>query len=154
LGGRRLGAREHATKVRKETRMYNSNGATRRLPMNCGHHIGVVLALMTYGGVAAAQSSNDSLVAPTQIPAGYVRTPGGWTHPSCIHEVPNGATVDAQSGDVTMNGTLIAHHDPCPFAPIPASRIGLSATPGGPASFGGWVEDTVQLAPASQTFDL
>jgi hypothetical protein len=99
---------------------------------------------------------------PASVPRDYVFIPGGWTHPSCIHEVPNGAEING--GDVSLNGVPVAHYEPCAYTPIAASGVegtrvdgsDVAATPAsvgsgnGPASYGGWVEDTVQFTPSSQ----
>jgi len=46
--------------------------------------------------------------------AGWVHVPGGMLiRPECVHHIPNGATVSTESGDVTLNGTVIAHWDDC-----------------------------------------
>ena len=94
-------------------------------------------------------------VAPATLPARaipeeYVRTPSGWAHPSCIHEVPKGAVVDDRKGDVTVEGKVIAHYDPCPYEPVfdaaitPDSKKGLQ----GPGNYSGWVEYAQQNAPS------
>lgn len=97
------------------------------------------------------QNSRSCPLSPAAIPAGYVFTPGGWSHPSCIHEVADGATVDVDRGDVLMDGKIVAHYDPCPY---PAKRMLRARRAVGPASYGGWVEDTFQFAPSGQTFDF
>lgn len=102
------------------------------------------------------QQSTEGLNAPgvlaesAPVPKDYVFTPGGWTHPSCVHEVPEGAVIDGDHGDMMMDGKVVAHYEPCRYPPKPMTRRS-SLT--GPASFGGWVEDTFQFAPAGQTFD-
>ena len=119
------------------------------------YHAGLLIAL----GLIPSPLS-----ASTTIPPGYVSAPGGWTHPSCIHEVPNGATIDGERGDVLVNGSIVAHYDPCAYRPVsapgrPALNDAPSTTPAsgdarmnGPA-YGGWVENTYQSAPAGQSFD-
>jgi hypothetical protein len=44
-------------------------------------------------------------------PAAWAQVPG-MLH--CIHEVPNGARVNFDTNDVTLDGKDIAHYDPCP----------------------------------------
>jgi hypothetical protein len=89
---------------------------------------------------------------PPTVPPGYIFAPFGWVHPSCIHEVPNGAKV--YNDTVSLNGQVLAHYDPCPYAPVLSfanpTASGSSAQNGvrGPAAFVGWVEDTTQTAPA------
>lgn len=89
---------------------------------------------------------------PESIPADYVKVPGGWAHPSCIHEVPDGAVVDDARGDVLLNGKVIAHHDKCAFPP----RVGRPSegTGSGPlaAGYGGHIMYTNQTQPANTPF--
>ncbi len=111
---------------------------------------------------------------PPNIPANYVLTGGGWEHPSCVHTVPNGSTVELD-GTVTLDGKLVEKLTPCAYtqypttpgsAPIPpyastseatspvkpqaaprsASSGGLHAdTESSPAgSWWGWTENTFQ----------
>ena len=62
--------------------------------------------------------------------------PGQLIRPDCVHEIPNGARVEISkdgkvTGDVTMNGQVIAHYDACPEAPIPTRHTAsASNTPG------------------------
>jgi hypothetical protein len=125
--------------------------------------IGVILllAVSSWGSTVKAQVLASGLgpTPPPGIPADYVLIPGGWTHPSCIHTVPNGATVDGYHGNVTMNGVLIAHYDPCPYTAILTSQTGgtvIPATGSGdaarPPAFQGWIEGTQQSAPPGQAF--
>lgn len=50
--------------------------------------------------------------------AGWVQAPGMLIRPECVHHVPNGATV-TESGDVILNGAVIAHYDKCAEPGIP-----------------------------------
>jgi hypothetical protein len=116
--------------------------------------------------VAAAQTSPTTSITAVQaaavaagatptIPADYVFIPGGWTHPSCIHEVPNGAQIDEQL-NVWVNGSIVAHYAPCAYTPIPITpNTGIVSSNGanGP-SYGGWVEDMEQLAPSGDIFNF
>jgi hypothetical protein len=46
--------------------------------------------------------------------AGWVHVPGGLLiRPECVHQVPNGASIDGDSGNVSLNGVVIAHWDKC-----------------------------------------
>lgn len=76
----------------------------------------------------------------------WVQVPGELIRPDCVHEIPSGAAVeigsDGQStGDVSLNGVLIAHYDACPETPIATrprgSNGGLDSDPG---TGNGWVE--------------
>lgn len=129
------------------------------------NHIRVTV-LVTFGYLFSYTSNASA--APAGIPAGYVSTPGGWTHPSCIHEVPNNATIDTEHGNVIVNGNVIAHYDPCAYTPIPfnspvavgdassASATSAAVPPSGPPSgpgYGGWVEDLEQDTSPSLDYD-
>jgi hypothetical protein len=122
----------------------------------------VLLAACSGGqGAGGDPSGADPRPAPTEIgaarstPAGvpseYVHVPIGWTHPSCIHEVPEGAVIDSARDDVLMDGRVIAHYDPCPYKPIYGGAAEGPTTPQRGALQGpgyvGWVENTQQLAP-------
>ena len=53
----------------------------------------------------------------------WVQIPGELIRPDCVHAVPKGAMVEVAddghiTGDVTLNGALIAHYDPCPEKPV------------------------------------
>ena len=125
--------------------------------------VGMGVTAPGHAAEIATSSGLAQVLSPgAVIPLDYVSTPGGWTHPSCIHEVPNGATVE-ENGDVLLNGTLVAHYEPCVYAPIrtfpsASTAPNASETPApqgvsqGPASYGGWIENTAQSAPTGQTF--
>jgi hypothetical protein len=74
--------------------------------------------------------------------SGWVQAPGALIRPDCVHEVPNGATVETANGqitgDVTLNGTLIAHYDACPEDPVTTRPQGRTASLA--SAPGGWVE--------------
>jgi hypothetical protein len=45
--------------------------------------------------------------------AGWVHVPGGMLiRPDCVHHVPNGGSI-TESGDVMVNGAVVAHFDKC-----------------------------------------
>jgi hypothetical protein len=96
---------------------------------------------------AQAAQSYEQIVAahPT-----WVQVPGQLMRPDCVHEIPHGARVEISkdgkpSGDVTLNGEVIAHYDPCPEAPIATRHFGSpDRTLNHPPSFNGWVETSVE----------
>ena len=57
---------------------------------------------------------------PPNIPANYVLTGGGWEHPSCVHTVPNGSTVELD-GTVTLDGKLVEKLTPCAYTQYPTT---------------------------------
>jgi hypothetical protein len=92
--------------------------------------------------IAPAQTkpSEGSLDHP-----GWVQIPGELIRPDCVHEIPNGARVEVVNGevtgDVTLDGALIAHYDACPEDAIvtrPQGRTESLASP--PGTGNGWVE--------------
>ncbi len=72
-----------------------------------------VLALFT--GLAQAQT--DASQIALQHP-GWIRVPGSLVRPDCVHQIPKGAGPRIENGrdtgDVSLNGMIIAHYDPCP----------------------------------------
>jgi hypothetical protein len=108
-------------------------------------------------------TARDTSVAATAkpaadaLPAGYVHVPNGVVaHQDCVHEIPNGASVDVD-GNVTLGGKLVAHYEACGH-PITLGRRadgidrGKSAelsTPPGPSN---WIEATWTNAPANDEF--
>ncbi len=67
-------------------------------------------------------------------PPGYVRIPGGYAHPSCVHEVPYGSTFDSGTLGVRDEaGQLVARYAPCRYPTFrhAARDDGPSADAGG-----------------------
>jgi hypothetical protein len=76
---------------------------------------------------------------------GWVQAPGMLIRPDCVHEIPNGAKVemvdDQITGDVTLNGALVAHYDPCPEDGVLTRPRGRTkALAHAPGTGNGWVE--------------
>ncbi len=78
---------------------------------------------------------------------GWMQIPGRLIRPDCVHEVPSGAQIEFGSdgqptGDVKMNGKVIAHYDSCPESSIDtrflSSQSGNSPNPSGYGD--GWIE--------------
>jgi hypothetical protein len=94
---------------------------------------------------STAQAQNTSQIAMGH--PGWVQVPGELVRPDCVHAVPNGANIrigdDGQpTGDVFLNGQLIAHYDPCPELPISTRYQTSVADNGGVPAINGWVEDS------------
>lgn len=100
--------------------------------------------------VAQAQTAIGEIATDR---SGWVQIPGELIRPECVHEIPNGATVEVGSdgritGDVTRNGELIAHYDACAedaFVTRPRGRTGKLDAP--PGTGNGWVEASVWDVP-------
>ena len=98
---------------------------------------------------AAICYTSATATADDSAPPGWVRVPGAFVRAECVHHVPKGALVDPDHGDVTLNGSLIAHFDPCSEPPInlrprhdpnqstPESQIVPST--------GGWIVDVEEF---------
>jgi hypothetical protein len=86
---------------------------------------------------SAIEAARDSLDAVTTAPADYVITPGGIVvHKDCVHQVPDGATVNADLS-VTLKGKKIAQHAACTHKRY---RFAGSADATPPGTGNGWVE--------------
>jgi hypothetical protein len=89
--------------------------------------------------VAAESALTVSNSDPTGLLPGTVRVPGGRLMDSaCVHQVPNGASIDGQ-GNVSVNGNIIAHYDPCTAAQMNIQPAGDVEPPG---IYHAWIENT------------
>jgi hypothetical protein len=100
------------------------------------------LFLFAASGVLSAQTGKSYNQLKAEHPD-WVQIPGKLMSPDCVHEVSNGARVEfgdngEPNGDVTMNGQVVAHYDPCPEAGIDTRHLGHSEQEPGYGS--GWVE--------------
>ena len=79
-------------------------------------------------------------------PPDYVPTPTGYFHRSCVYEVPNRATIDANNNVVDEHGTFIKHIPKCPHSPIRKRHDNVGHNASGSATspslptLSGWVE--------------
>ena len=99
------------------------------------------VALAVAALAAACSDTRDLLTPPTgpsasasaavQNDSDLVGTPGGWARRGCIHEVPNGATVERDGLVRRQDGTSY-RIPPCPYAGRSRSRTAPLDT--------GWVE--------------
>ncbi|MGA7930178.1 MAG: hypothetical protein WCA20_29820, partial [Candidatus Sulfotelmatobacter sp.] len=109
-------------------------------------------------GLGAQQPT--SVAEATMEHPDWVHVPGELIRPDCVHEIPNGARVsvgndDQITGDVTLNGVLIAHYDPCSENPVitrPQGRTAKLANP--PGTGNGWVEDSEWNVPLSSSDNI
>lgn len=75
---------------------------------------GLVVAAPFTSPIAEAQT--DASQIALQHP-GWIRVPGALVRPDCVHRIPKGAGPRIENGrdtgDVSLNGNIIAHYDPC-----------------------------------------
>jgi len=111
------------------------------------------LSLTAFLFAASGSLSGQSAQSYEQLVAAHpdwVQVPGQLMRPDCVHKIPIGARVEISkdgqpSGDVTLNGAVIAHYDPCPEAPISTRHFGTpDRTLNHPPTFNGWVETSLE----------
>ncbi len=99
--------------------------------------------LFIMSGILSAQAGQSYSEVTAEHP-GWVQIPGELIRPDCVHEIPNGASVeirgDQATGDVTLNGTVIAHYDACPESAIVTRHLAQTEGRGQPPTINGWVE--------------
>jgi hypothetical protein len=94
---------------------------------------------------ASAKAPEIARVAADGPPPGYVATPHGYYHASCVHTVPNGADMDVSTGRVTLAGGAELDLPACAY---PAFRPHAGAEK--PVT-DGWVEYTSYTSTAPAT---
>jgi hypothetical protein len=75
----------------------------------------------------------------------WVQIPGELIRPDCVHDVPNGASIDLansehQGDDVILDGQVIAHYEACPEDPIDTRTLGSQNQRDPGPTGNGWVE--------------
>jgi hypothetical protein len=114
------------------------------------HHVLFSVTMLLFSsGMLNAQANTHTSKAAMEHP-GWVQIPGELIRPDCVHEVPNGAKVEfgqngQATGDVTLNGAVIAHYDACSEAAVstrhPQSTLAASTKGHGQTPYiNGWVE--------------
>jgi len=102
--------------------------------------------LFVTSGMLSAQQQKITYSQAKMAHPDWVQVPGELIRPDCVHAVPNGATVGIGSdgkisGDVMLNGVLIAHYEDCAEAPIVTRPVGGRASlENDPGTGNGWVE--------------
>ena len=100
--------------------------------------------LLAATGVLSAQAIKSYSQLKAEHP-GWIQAPGQLIRPDCVHRVPSGAEAEIDSdgnltGDVKMNGTLIAHYDSCPEQAIDTRFLGSQGQQEPRLIVNGWVE--------------
>lgn len=114
-----------------------------------------VSGLSTYSVAQAQTDANQAgLVHPS-----WAQIPGELIRPDCVHEIPNGARVEVENGqitgDVTLNGAFIAHYDACTEDAVvtrPRARTQNLSNP--PGTGNGWVEADQWNAPLKSSDNI
>jgi hypothetical protein len=86
---------------------------------------------------SASSAPDRAGESPETVPAGYRRVPSGFAHESCIHEIPDGASVD-EAGVVTHRDGHKTHLPKCNYGFLRSHRAAadVSQVP----TVNGWVE--------------
>lgn len=99
---------------------------------------------------ASKAVASISATGPT---SGYVSTPAGWYHKSCVYEIPDGGRVNAANRVVTRRDGTTYHLSECAHPAYPnwpqvarARRISL------PPVDTGWVEYAYEYARSGQSY--
>jgi hypothetical protein len=98
-----------------------------------------ILALLTIGVPASSQADDR----PVGLLADYLATPGGLTHKSCVHELPDGALIHFEADDsitVKVNGSLVSTYPKCAFRGVPFHSPTKADAGGAGPSLAGYVE--------------
>lgn len=109
--------------------------------MIVGTIAGAILVGCQDQGPAAPEAPNAALKgdAFAQPDSGYIATPAGWFHESCVHEIPNGARVNATGNVTRADGTRFqipaCAHSSVSTVPKPGAESVLL-----PPTDNGWVE--------------
>lgn len=117
------------------------------------------LAVSGLSNSASAQTGSMS-AAVIEHPT-WAQLPGALIRPDCVHEIPKGARVEIGkdgnlTGDVTLNGALVAHYDSCPEQAVIThqSAATQSAVHSEVTTGNGWVEDDQYNAPLTSSDNI
>jgi len=110
------------------------------------HSITFITIAVCFSSLAQAQQM--SRAAAVKAHPNWVQVPGAYIRPDCVHEIPLGANVEV-NGDITLAGSVIAHYDSCPEAPILTRGLAKETPKFGeaPSPGNGWVEDIEMVVP-------
>jgi hypothetical protein len=165
------GSTMHKTRfgvVARTTFLLHSTMASAALPV-AGAFIGFLLTAAFGAGCSSAPQSDASSTSVSAViaegshsaavegspPAEYVQIPGGYTHQSCVHSIPKGGIVNANSDVLDADGHFVEHVPECAYPPIhhPRGHGAPARDPnrGVEPSLSGWVSGTQQFLPAGAT---
>ena len=86
----------------------------------------VFFALVTLPLALLAPSAH---AAPSEKRPGWTRVPGAHVRSECVYRIPKHSHVEA-NGDVTLNGSLVAHTEPCAEDPLFEQPLQPGTNPG------------------------
>jgi hypothetical protein len=116
--------------------------------------------LSRYSVAQAPTASSTAMSISAAKQAGWVQIPGELIRPDCVHAVPSGAKVEVGTdgqitGDVSLNGAVIAHYDACSEdAIVTRPRARTEGLAKDQATGNGWVEADQWNVPLSQNDDI
>ena len=125
------------TLTQRTTKGSAVSGLTGKSSRRAGFSIAALAIAFCLSPAAQAQPVSVSL----KDHPGWVQIPGALIRPDCVHEVPDGAQVE-ENGDIILEGSIVAHYDACPEAPI-STRPLHGAVPqytDEPGTGNGWIE--------------
>jgi len=102
--------------------------------------VGVIACTSDQIAGPLARKASTTVASINSIPEGYVATPAGLYHSSCVHEIPNGAKVHT-SGVVTLASGAVYQIPKCLFSSIPNVPNRLQGDIYAPVDTG-WMEFT------------
>lgn len=105
---------------------------------------GAAALLFAASTLMGAQSTKSYDQLKAEHP-GWMQIPGKLIRPDCVHQVPSGAQIDLDrdgqpTGDIKMNGQVIAHYDSCPEQSIDTRHFGSQSEHDPGPTGNGWVE--------------
>jgi hypothetical protein len=129
----------------KNLNRFCTHAGTMKSVINRGLLSSAVLFLFAASAVLSAQTKSYGQLQAEH--PGWMQIPGRLIRPDCVHQVPSGALIELGSdgnptGDVKLNGKVIAHYDSCPEQSIDTRFLGSQGGQSpNPSGYGdGWVE--------------
>jgi hypothetical protein len=101
-----------------------------------------------YYAVESVVTNRETTQTPrSSVPPGYVRTPAGLYHESCVHEVPEGSRVHAAARKVTLRDGTVLQYQKCGY-PVIRGKMRNGAPQEFTPSYNGWLAYTTGAAAA------
>jgi len=119
--------------------------------------LSIILAALFVLVMAAPSAQAQKIAGPNRpaaVPAGYVITPFGYFHPSCVRAVASGDTVLADGRVQHADGTADAEAPVCGYAHYTAAGEIVAAAPQPPSIVHSWIESGNSINTTSQFGEL